>query len=434
MKDDSVARAKTRRWRLLAAAAVSLMAAAACGGSTSSSSGTQAANGTPIKIGVLDDNAPSTGIEGAEMRVNTDLAIAQINSAGGIHGHPLQAVYADPKGDPAQAVNMAQQLVQNQGADVLAGAVLSSECLGVENLVPRLQVVYMASTGCAAEAFTSAQCNAYSFRVSPSGRQGIIPLSNYIVKQYGSKWSIIYPDYAFGTSQLAAYKVGMSAAGGEISQQIAIPQNEANMTPYVTQIKTDGSVNGLINSEVSADLVRSSQAIAQFGISTKMPVVGVFGKERFGGVYPDSLTGDIGQGPELSDSAQDNKFDQAYHTAFKAQLAKEDANLVTTVGGAVNAVPGGLGYQAYSTMMALKHAMLSANFTGKADSQKLISSLAGLNVKQSADFPGGDMTINKNDHQGVQTTYIVKINGQKEQVLSTVAPANLPPIGSCIAK
>ena len=41
------------------------------------------------------------------MRVNTDLAVAQINAAGGIHGHRLQVVYAgrplyfyvgDPKG------------------------------------------------------------------------------------------------------------------------------------------------------------------------------------------------------------------------------------------------------------------------------------------------------------------------------------------------
>jgi branched-chain amino acid transport system substrate-binding protein len=419
------------RWRLAVAAAASMLVAAACGGGSTSSTTTQQATGSPIKIGVLDDNAPNTAIEGAEMRVNTDLAVAQINRSGGIHGHPLQAVYADPQGKPDVAVTLAQQLVQQQGVDVLTGAVLSSECLGVENLVPRLQVVYMASTGCAAEAFTATQCNSYSFRVSPSGRQGIIPLATYIVNNYGKKWSIIYPDYAFGTSQLAAYAVGLTAAGGEITQKIAIPQNETNMTPYITKIATDGSISGLINSEVSADLVRSSQAIAQLGINSKMPIVGVFGKERFSGVYPDSLTRDIGQGPELSDSPQDNSFDAAYHKAFRAQLAKEDANVVTTLGGADKAVPGGLGYQAYSTIMALKHGMLAASFTGKADSTKLISSLEKLNVKKSADFPGGDFKVNRSDHQGVQTTYIVKINGQKEDVLATVAPGSLPAIGSC---
>ena len=431
MKQHLSVTAAGARWRLAVAAAVSMVVVAACGGSTGGASTPQQATGSPIKVGVLDDNAPNTAIEGAEMRVNTDLAIAQINKSGGIHGHPLQAVYADPQGKPDVAVTLAQQLVQQQGVDVLAGAVLSSECLGVENLVPRLQVVYMASTGCAAEAFTATQCNNYSFRVTPSGRQGIIPLATYIVNAYGKKWSIIYPDYAFGTSQLQAYTVGLTAVGGEITQKIAIPQNETNMTPYITRVATDGSISGLINSEVSADLDRSSQAIAQLGINTKMPIVGVFGKERFGGVYPDSLTRDIGQGPELSDSPQDNGFDAAYHKAFRAQLAKEDANVVTTLGGADKAVPGGLGYQAYSTIMALKHGMLAANFTGKADSTKLIGAMAKLNVKKSADFPGGDFKMKSSDHQGVQTTYIVKINGQKEQVLATVAAGSLPAIGSC---
>src|SRR5207302_2753782 len=52
-----------------------------------------------------------------------------------------------------------------------------------------------------------------------------------------------------GQSQLAAYKVGMAAAGGELTQVIPIPQNETNMTPYISKIATDGSVNGLINTE-----------------------------------------------------------------------------------------------------------------------------------------------------------------------------------------
>jgi branched-chain amino acid transport system substrate-binding protein len=419
--------------RALVSAVAGLLAAAACGGSPSTIT-SQQASGPPIKIGVLADAAPLTAVEGAEMRVNTDLAVDLVNRSGGIHGHKLEITYADPQADPSKAVTLAQQLIQQQGVDVLVGAVLSSECLGVENLVARLQVVYVASTGCAAEAFTAMQCNQYSFRTTPQGRQVNIPLSSYIVSNYGKKWSFIYPDYAFGQSQLAAYKVGMQAAGGELTQIIPIPQNETNMTPYISKIATDGSVNGVINAEVGADLVRASATIAQFNIGAKMPIVGVFGKERFAGTYPESLTGDIGQSPELSESAQDNKFDLAYHKAFTAQLAKEDANVVKTLGGVDKAVPGDLGYEAYTAITALKAAMLASNFTGKADTSKLIKSFEKVKSSQSADFPGGSFAMNASDHQGVATTYIAKINGQNEQVLTTLAPDKLPAIGSCQAK
>jgi ABC-type branched-subunit amino acid transport system substrate-binding protein len=423
-------RERGRWWRLLALVAV--VAAAACG-SGSANSGSGQASGPPITIGVLDDNAPSTSVEGAEMRVNTDLAVAQANAAGGIHGHKLQVVYMDPQADPTKAVTMAQALVQQNNVDVLVGAVLSSECLGVETLAARLQVVYMASTGCASEAFTAMQCNQYSFRTTPQGRQVNVPLSTYIVNQYGKKWAIIYPDYAFGQSQLAAYKVGMQQAGGELAQIIPIPQNETNMAPYISSIKTDGSVNGLINSEVAADLVRASDTIAQFNINAKLPIVGVFGKERFAGNYPPSLTGDIGQSPELSDPAKENKFDNDYHAAFSRQLAKEDANVAQALGGS-KAVPGDLGYEAYTAITALKLAMIGSNFTGRADTAKLIPALAKLRAKQGPDFPGGDFAMSSSDHQGAATTYIAKINGQQEQVLATISPDQLQAIGSCQAK
>lgn len=425
--------ARTRRASpLLGLLVTGLLAVTACGGTSGGTN--QAATGPPIKIGVLDDIAPSLAIEGAEMRVNTDLAIKQINAAGGIHGHRLEAVYADPKADPTEAVNLAQQLVQQQNVDVVTGAVLSSECLGVQNLMARLQVVYLASTGCATEAFAAQQCNKYSFRFPPVGRQGIIPLATYIVNTYGKRWAIVYSDYAFGQSQLAAYTAGLQAAGGSITKKIAIPLNETNVTPYVTSIPTDGSIDGLIDAQVGADLVRGTTVMAQFGINKKMPIVGIFGKERFAGVYPDSITGSLGQGFELSDALAENKFDVEYHKAFRAQLAKEDANIITTLGGVDKAVPGTLGYQAYTTIMALKLGMLASNFNGRTDTNKLITALEKVSAKQGADFPGGDVIMNKSDHQGAMTTYIVKINGQKEEVLSTLSPDKLPAVGSCQVK
>lgn len=418
-------RGPRRRWYALAVAICVCVLTAACG------SGGGGGDSDTITIGVLDDQAPITAVEGAEMRVNTDLAVAEINKAGGVNGHKLQVTYADPKAQADEAINLAQQLVQQHGADVLVGAVLSSECLGVENLAPRLKTVYLASTGCAAEDFTSKQCNRYSFRVSPVGRQGVLSVADYSVKTYGKKWAIIYPDYALGQSQLNAYKAGLQAAGGQLTQIIPIPQNETNMTPYITKIKT-GSVDGLVNAEVGADLTRASKAIEQFDINKKLPIVGVFGKERFGGVYPTSLNRDIGVSPELSDS--DNKHETVYHKAFRAQLAKEPTSIVNTLGGADKAVPGDLGYVGYSTIKALKVAMEQSKFTGTDDTEKLITALQNLRIKQGPDSPAGDLHMNKSDHQGAQTTYIARVNGQKEKVLRTIPAEQVPPIGSCHVK
>src|SRR5215208_529846 len=124
-------------------------------------------NGTPIKIGYMADANGTSAPIAAGMHLGTDLALQQINAAGGINGQPLQVVYVDPQSDPTQASQLATQLVQTEKVDVLLGAVLSSECLVVQQLALKLQIVYMPTFGCAAEEYATQFCNRYSFRVSP---------------------------------------------------------------------------------------------------------------------------------------------------------------------------------------------------------------------------------------------------------------------------
>src|SRR5882762_10663540 len=182
--------------------------------------------GTPIKIGYLADANGTSAPIAAGMHLGTDLAVQQVNAAGGINGHPVQVIYVDPQSDPTQASQMASQLIQTDKVDVLMGAVLSSECLVVQQLVAKLQVVYLPTFGCAAEEFSSASCNRYSFRFEPVGRQQLAPLVHYIVKTYGKKFAMTYSDYAYGHSQLQAYSAALGALGAEIVLPIPVPQNE----------------------------------------------------------------------------------------------------------------------------------------------------------------------------------------------------------------
>lgn len=413
-------------------------ALAACGGggSKSASNGTAAAgagkapSGTPIKLGVMADLNGTCAPIGASIRLGTDLAVQQLNAAGGVNGHPVQVQYADPQSDPSQAVQLATQLVQQDHVDVLVGSCLSSECLGVEGIALKLQTVYVTSSGCAAEDVTAKSCNKYTFRMEPVGAQVIGPLADYMVKTYGKRWAVLYSDYAFGQSQLAAYKAVLQKSGGTVPVEIPIPNNEANVAPYITKVPTDGSVDGLVVAGLGAgDQARVVGALAQFGVSKKLPIVGAATKETFGGVYPDTVNGSIGESQFLSNQPEGNKFAPAFEQDFKGMGAK-DGDALNIIGGA-KAVPGSQGYIAYAAMTALKEGMIASKFSGKADTEKLISALESLKAPLSADFPGGDFIMNKSDHQGAMTTYIYKIDGQNEPVLSTIPADKIPPVGSC---
>jgi branched-chain amino acid transport system substrate-binding protein len=420
-------------WGLVLGACAPAAPASAPSGAAPAKPSGQAApapNLSPIKVGVLDDITGVGAIEGALLRISTDLAVEQTNASGGINGHPLQVVYADPKGDATQALQLGTQLVQQDDVDALTGGIFSPECLGLQGLAPKVGLVYVPLNGCANEQFSTQSCNRYSFRAFPAGRQLDDPLVAYEVKNFGTKWAIIYPDYVLGQSALATAEAALQRNGTEFTTKVAVPLGEANVTPYVSKIPTDGSIQVLQVSQTGSDLARVMSVISQFGINKKVKIVTALGKESFAGVYPEAMDGAVIRGVRPSDGMPGNADDTAFAAAWKA-MAQKDADIAGPLGGADKATPGNNnGYNAYGSMKALVLAMRAANFTGKADTDKLIAAFETLNVPPGPDLPSG-LVMNKADHQGRWTTHLLQINGQKEDILATFSAEQLPLIGDC---
>jgi ABC-type branched-subunit amino acid transport system substrate-binding protein len=425
----------SRLWRALFPVSLVAVLLAA----QSPTAGAQTAAGTPIKIGYMADSNGTSAPIAAGMHLGTDLAVQQINAAGGINGHPLQVEYVDPQSDPTQAVQMATQLVQSDNVDIVMGGVLSSECLAVQQLMSKLQAtVYVPTFGCAAEDFASQSCDKYSFRFEPVGSQEVVPLVQYIVNTYGKNYAMMYSDYAYGVSQLNAYKKALQAQGGDVTVPIAVPQNEPNLAPYVTKVPTDGSVQGVILLGLGAgDLNRVSLALGQYGINQKVQIIGNSGKDTYGGTYPDFLNGSVNYQTFLNNQPPGNADGANYAQAIKALAATDaEAQWTTILTGQSGADGSAIlepfePYVQYSAMNAVASAMQAANFTGRGDTEALISALENVNLPLGPQAPGGAIVMNKPDHQGAQTVYVYKIDGQNDDILQTIPANQIPPLGNC---
>ena len=74
----------------------------------------------------------------------------------------------------------------------------------------------------------------------------------------------------------------------------------------------------------------------------------------------------------------------------------------------------------YEALNALKVAMIASKFDGRADTQKLIEALEGLEMKEGDDFPQGDKTLRKADHQAFLREFLFKIENGDYKLLETV--------------
>ena len=119
--------------------------------------------------------------------------------------------------------------------------------------------------------------------------------------------------------------------------------------------------------------------------------------------------------PERQQSRAGQKtYPPAHHRFFddaKARLAKIDPS---------GPLPDRYVQSNYEAMNALKLGMEKSKFQGRADTEKLIAAMEGLEMKEGDDFPQGDKTLRKEDHQAFLRQFIFEMKGGTYKVHETI--------------
>src|SRR5215475_11879968 len=101
------------------------------------------ANTEPIRVGYLPALTGPSSSTGIGINRGVELAIKEINAAGGINGRQMELVTRDTQSDPTKAVNGAAELTRGQNVHVVFGPLNSGESLAVVPLLARMNVPQM---------------------------------------------------------------------------------------------------------------------------------------------------------------------------------------------------------------------------------------------------------------------------------------------------
>lgn len=103
-----------KKWKLLSMLLVICMvfSLAACGDSAApAAEGGEGSSGEPIVIGVISPNTGALAAYGNGIVTGVDLAVEEINAAGGILGRPVEVIKTDDQSDPTECLNAFNSLV-----------------------------------------------------------------------------------------------------------------------------------------------------------------------------------------------------------------------------------------------------------------------------------------------------------------------------------
>jgi len=366
----------------------------------------------PYKIG---SEQPLSGVAadgGKTAIVGLQMAVDRINKNGGINGRPVELDIVDDASSPAVARQKTEKMVQQDQIDAHVGGFLSNICLACMPVWNQSKIVNMISV-CLDTTLTTSACNRYSFRVhdyAPAQAVAFAPM----LSKMGKKWHIVYADYSWGQSTRDAYAAEIKKNGGEVVGTTGIPLGTADMTPFLSKIT--GNFDGVFailfgkdgvtygNQAYDLGLTRKYKSAGDGAIceSVNLPALG----NKIDGFVAINRYIPIFQGP------LDTPYLHAFFDDAKARLAKVDPS---------GPLPDRYVQSNYEAMNALKVAMEASKFQGRADTMKLIEALEGLEMKEGYDFPQGDKTLRKADHQAFLREFLYTVKGGKFELLDTVA-------------
>ncbi len=218
---------------MVAAMALSM---AGCGGSaeetstaSDSTASAETSEGGTFKIGGIGPTTGSVAIAGASVKAGAEIAVEEINAAGGINGMMVEMNYQDDEHDAEKAIN-AYNTLKDWGMQVLMGTVTSNPCIGV---APEAEADNMfLLTPCASAVECIVADNA--FRVCFSDPNQGAASAQYIVdNDVADKVAVIYD-----SSDVYSSGIYESFAAGAAEYGVDIVETQA----FTSESRTDFSV------------------------------------------------------------------------------------------------------------------------------------------------------------------------------------------------
>ena len=185
-----------------------------------------------------------------------ELAVEEINAAGGVGGKRFELITRDDNANPGDAVRVAEELLSREKIDVLTGTFLSHIGLALTDFAKQKKVFFLAGEPLT-DKIVWANGNAYTYRLRPSTYMQVAMLVPEAVKLKKKRWAIVYPNYEYGQSAIASFKQLLKAAQPDVEfvAEQAPPLGRVEAGPVV-QALLDSKPDAIFNVLFGADLSR----------------------------------------------------------------------------------------------------------------------------------------------------------------------------------
>lgn len=211
-------------------------------GTSTGGSSTGSESSDVIKIGANLELSGAVATYGSSIKQGAELAIEEINAAGGIDGKQIEFVPVDNKSETSEATNAAVKLATQDKVTAIIAPATSGNVIATAQIANQYKVPTVTASGTAPNVTENADgsINEYVFRtcfIDPF--QGIVA-ANFATNELGAKNVAIYADnssdYAKGLA--ASFKEQIEANGGKVVLEEAYVAKDTDFKSTLTRLKS----------------------------------------------------------------------------------------------------------------------------------------------------------------------------------------------------
>lgn len=345
----------------------------------------------PVTIGL---NYPATGpysVQGIAQKRAADMAVEEINSAGGIMGHPIQLVERDTASKKDQSTTNVNDMIEKDHAQMLFGGSSSAVAIAGGLAAKAHDKLYFGTLTYSNET-TDEEGHSHMFRECYSAWMGAKVLSHYLKTHYaGKKYFYITADYTWGHTTEDSIRKFSDTEDSKVYKRVLTPFPGATDSDFRKALalakanKPDVLVLVLFGNDMARALTLATSMGLKRTMAMVVPNLTLGMAESAGPKVMEDVVGALPWSwriPAMTKSEKGQKFVDAFAARY-------------------NTYPSTSAASAYSILYQYKDAVERA---GSFETGAVIKALEGYKYS----FLKDEQEWRAFDHQNVQTVYAVK--------------------------
>jgi branched-chain amino acid transport system substrate-binding protein len=276
-----------------------------------------------VPVGAVVSETGAAASYGGKVRKGLDLALEEINSAGGLNGKTLELVYRDDGTNQDVGRQVTQELIDEVGVGAIIGAVSSSVTLAIAPICESEKVILLSPTASTPDI---TQAGYYIFRTYPSDILEGTAMANFARDLGVERMAIFAVDNEFGHGLKDVFAGEFESRFRKIVKNVDFPEGEAGDLSAGVEALKEENPDGIYIVAYVEDVAAIVQQIRAAGLESVIlttssvsdgDLVDLVGAAAENVVFPRS---------SAFDSASDKPEVQQFVRAYRKKYGEEPDN------------------------------------------------------------------------------------------------------------